>query len=65
MYERCHSGYLRQWAVDECLKQIQADDEFTHCISIGPVSIATEQTDCCMSTPTYMDAQTCTCRYPR
>ena len=38
IYERIHSKYLRSWAVKECLTQIKADDSFTHCISIGPVS---------------------------
>ena len=40
VYERVHIGYLRSWAVSECLTQIRADDCFTHCISIGPVSCA-------------------------
>ena len=38
MYEKVHSGRLRSWAASECLNQIKADDKFTHCISIGPVS---------------------------
>ena len=37
-YEKIHSNYLRQWAIQECLDHICADDKFTHCISIGPVS---------------------------
>ena len=38
VYESWHSTWLRSWAMDECLEQIKADDQFTHCISIGPVS---------------------------
>ena len=38
LYERCHLGFLRRWAANECLEQIKADDLFTNCISIGPVS---------------------------
>lgn len=37
-YERVHSGWLRSWAASECLEHIKADDQFTHGISIGPVS---------------------------
>lgn len=37
-YERFHLGFLRRWAADECLEQIKADDLFTNCLSIGPVS---------------------------
>ena len=39
VYESYHSSALRQRAVEECLEQIRADDRFTHCISIGPVSL--------------------------
>ncbi|CAI8009857.1 Lanosterol synthase [Geodia barretti] len=38
VYESVHSSYLRSWAVRECLEHIRADDRFTHCISIGPIS---------------------------
>ena len=38
VYESWHSTWLRSWAMDECLEHIKADDQFTHCISIGPVS---------------------------
>ncbi len=38
LYERFSIGYLRSWATSECLKQIKGDDQFTNCISIGPVS---------------------------
>ena len=38
LYERCHIGFLRRWAANECLEQIKADDLFTNCISIGPVN---------------------------
>ena len=38
MYESWHSTWVRSWAMDECLEHIKADDQFTHCISIGPVS---------------------------
>lgn len=38
IYEKVHSKYLRSWAAAECLEQIKADDKFTNCISIGPVS---------------------------
>lgn len=38
LYERCHLGFLRRWAANECLEQIKADDLFTNCISIGPVN---------------------------
>ncbi len=37
VYEYFHSGYLREWALEECLEHIRADDRFTHGISIGPV----------------------------
>ena len=39
LYERVHSHWLRSWAASECLEHVKADDEFTHCISIGPVSL--------------------------
>ncbi len=38
IYERFHIAKERQRALDECLDHIEADDEFTQCISIGPVS---------------------------
>ena len=44
-YEPWHVKKLRSWAVSECLDHIRADDQFTDCISIGPVSpsILTEE----------------------
>ena len=39
IYEKYHSTKWRQSALDECLDHIKADDEFTQCISIGPVSL--------------------------
>ena len=41
-YERFHIRYFRRKAVEECVTQITADDKFTHCISIGPVSKHTQ-----------------------
>ncbi|XP_029462593.1 lanosterol synthase isoform X2 [Rhinatrema bivittatum] len=38
LYEKCHSGSLRRRAVDELYDHIKADDRFTKCISIGPIS---------------------------
>lgn len=38
LYERYHSASLRQWAVQRLYEHIVADDRFTKCISIGPVS---------------------------
>ena len=38
LYEKYCISYLRSWAASECLKQIKGDDQFTNCISIGPVS---------------------------
>ncbi|XP_071803611.1 lanosterol synthase-like [Asterias amurensis] len=38
IYEKYHSAKWRQSALDECLDHIKADDEFTQCISIGPIS---------------------------
>lgn len=38
IYESHHSAALRQKAVAELYDHIQADDRFTHCISIGPIS---------------------------
>nr|XP_006825099.1 PREDICTED: lanosterol synthase-like [Saccoglossus kowalevskii] len=38
VYESWHSKRLRQKAIQECYDHIQADDRFTKCISIGPVS---------------------------
>ncbi|KAL5006604.1 hypothetical protein ScPMuIL_015410 [Solemya velum] len=37
-YEAYHSSYIRKWALDKCYDHICADDEFTKCISIGPIS---------------------------
>eukprot|EP00731_Ephydatia_muelleri_P008296 Em0004g634a len=37
-YEPWHVKKLRSWAVSECLDHIRADDQFTDCISIGPIS---------------------------
>lgn len=38
VYEAHHSTFLRKKAVEELYDHIQADDRFTKCISIGPVS---------------------------
>eukprot|EP00058_Branchiostoma_floridae_P020672 XP_002606162.1 hypothetical protein BRAFLDRAFT_92029 [Branchiostoma floridae] len=38
LYESWHSSSLRQWAIDELYDHIKADDSFTKCISIGPIS---------------------------
>uniref|UniRef100_A0A8C6TBC2 Terpene cyclase/mutase family member n=1 Tax=Neogobius melanostomus TaxID=47308 RepID=A0A8C6TBC2_9GOBI len=38
VYESHHSSALRQKAAAELYDHIQADDRFTHCISIGPIS---------------------------
>ncbi|KAM4730543.1 lanosterol synthase [Anableps anableps] len=38
MYEAHHSSTLRKMAVRELYDHIQADDRFTKCISIGPIS---------------------------
>ncbi|KAI1237003.1 hypothetical protein IHE44_0014254 [Lamprotornis superbus] len=38
MYEAHHSTHLRQRAVTELYDHIKADDRFTKCISIGPIS---------------------------
>ncbi|XP_064648227.1 lanosterol synthase-like [Lineus longissimus] len=38
VYEACHSSWFRQKALKECYEHICADDEFTKCISIGPIS---------------------------
>ncbi|KAM9804595.1 lanosterol synthase [Neosynchiropus ocellatus] len=38
MYEAHHSSTLRGMAVKELYDHIQADDRFTKCISIGPIS---------------------------
>jgi len=38
-YEAHHSAALRGKAVKELYEHIQADDRFTKCISIGPVSV--------------------------
>ena len=45
MYEQVHIGFLRRWATNECLEQIKGDDQFTKCISIGPVSYDSELSD--------------------
>ncbi|XP_054834517.1 lanosterol synthase [Eublepharis macularius] len=37
-YERYHSKTLRKRAVEELYDHIKADDRFTKCISIGPIS---------------------------
>ena len=44
LYERICNSYLRSWAASECLEQIKADDQFTHCISIGPVRTTKQNT---------------------
>lgn len=38
VYEAHHSTALRERAVKELYEHIQADDRFTKCISIGPVT---------------------------
>ena len=38
-YEYYHVSAFRQWAVDKIYAHIVADDVFTKCISIGPVSL--------------------------
>ncbi|XP_028663091.1 lanosterol synthase isoform X1 [Erpetoichthys calabaricus] len=38
IYEKYHSTSLRKKAIDELYEHIKADDRFTKCISIGPVS---------------------------
>lgn len=38
VYEAHHSTVLRGKAVEELYDHIQADDRFTKCISIGPVT---------------------------
>lgn len=38
LYERHHSASLRQRAIRKLYEHIVADDRFTKCISIGPVS---------------------------
>uniref|UniRef100_A0A8C6MPR7 Terpene cyclase/mutase family member n=2 Tax=Mus spicilegus TaxID=10103 RepID=A0A8C6MPR7_MUSSI len=38
LYERFHSTSLRKWAVQMLYEHIAADDRFTKCISIGPIS---------------------------
>ena len=37
-YETFHFSWLRKKALDLCYDHIKADDEFTKCISVGPVS---------------------------
>lgn len=39
LYERFHSTSLRKWAIQMLYEHIAADDRFTKCISIGPVSV--------------------------
>lgn len=38
LYERLHVKQWRETALQKCYDHICADDEFTKCISIGPVS---------------------------
>ncbi|KAG8516570.1 Lanosterol synthase [Galemys pyrenaicus] len=38
LYERHHSAGLRQRAIQTLYEHIQADDRFTQCVSIGPIS---------------------------
>ncbi|KAG2459011.1 GANP protein, partial [Polypterus senegalus] len=38
IYEKYHSTSLRKKAIDELYEHIKADDRFTKCISIGPIS---------------------------
>jgi hypothetical protein len=38
IYETFHVRKWRQWSLDRIYEHICADDDFTHCISIGPVS---------------------------
>ncbi|XP_021060874.1 lanosterol synthase [Mus pahari] len=38
LYERFHSTSLRKWAIQMLYEHIAADDRFTKCISIGPIS---------------------------
>ena len=59
VYECVHIGFLRRWAASECLKQIEADDQFTDYISIGPVSCATQFVIC------ELKCLRPICRYPR
>ncbi|XP_067952053.1 lanosterol synthase-like [Watersipora subatra] len=37
-YEKCHMSWLRNKALEKCYEHICADDEFTQCISVGPIS---------------------------
>ncbi|RDD36321.1 Lanosterol synthase [Trichoplax sp. H2] len=37
-YESCHNSWIRKKALDELLDHVKADDRFTDCISIGPIS---------------------------
>lgn len=39
LYERFHSTSLRKRAIHMLYEHIAADDRFTKCISIGPVSV--------------------------
>ena len=47
-YEPWHVKKLRSWAVGECLDHIRADDQFTDCISIGPVSHSSSDVCVCV-----------------
>lgn len=38
LYERFHSTSLRKWAIQLLYEHVAADDRFTKCISIGPIS---------------------------
>ncbi|XP_005089657.1 lanosterol synthase [Aplysia californica] len=38
IYEKVHLGFLRKWALADMYDHISADDRFTKCISIGPIS---------------------------
>ena len=38
-YEKYHISWFREAALKKCYEHICADDEYTKCISIGPVSI--------------------------
>lgn len=38
LYESYHNSWIRKKALAELLDHIKADDKFTDCISIGPVS---------------------------
>lgn len=38
LYEHVASSTVRRWAMDWCYEVLQKEDEFTHYITIGPVS---------------------------